>query len=189
MKYSYSLLSAVLSILLLASSCSQDKPSNTSDATQSTETTETPKENTSTPAAPVESTSATDTEQKAISSANNTLTASTYTEFPTGVDRCSCRYAASKAAFEKGEWLHTYDSKITGFMTIEGKMNDLRMSQSLDRSDGSSERKFSNADFNVVVDVSQVGKVKEVVQHSGIITVTDNKGKTYTSTVYGECGC
>lgn len=196
MNLSTNILLVLVCTLFLATACHQDKPTSAEDTSRTAETTaveqsvtsnETPSANSDTGAeseTPTASNLSVGTSQS-----GNKLTVTPYSEFPPEIDGCSCYYSTSQSEFKKSNWIYTYDYQILAFMNIDGRMNRLRLNQSLDRNDGSSERKLSNEDYQVVVDVKQVGQVDETFQHSGTIKVTASDGKTFVSPIYGECGC
>jgi hypothetical protein len=48
---------------------------------------------------------------------------------------------------------------------------------------------FSCKEFDLIIDIEQVGQIDETWQQKGTLKLTTKDGKTVTKNIVGECGC
>ncbi len=122
--------------------------------------------------------------------AENEFTIDTFSTFPPEIDGCSCYFSNDSTEFKKGEYIYMNDYAQTSFLKVNGVLT-----------------KFAQTDFKEIDSLNVIAKYKsdnyemtieskdgiqngdETWLKTGVIKLTDKKGKTITKTFYGECGC
>lgn len=124
--------------------------------------------------------------------AENKITVGTFTDFPSDIDGCSCYFSQSDADFKAKKYVYADNYENIAFVNINGAIVKLT------RPDAKSEKSandkhviktFSNADYEVTVDINQVKHQDEVWQYKGTLTIKPKTGQVTTINIQGECGC
>lgn len=120
------------------------------------------------------------------------ITVGTFSEFPPEIDGCSCYFSQSEADFKAKKYIYVDNYENAAFVNINGTM--VKVTRPDAKSEKSTNEKhviktFSNADYEVIVDINQVKHVDEVWSYTGTLTIKPKTGAATTINIQGECGC
>jgi hypothetical protein len=74
-------------------------------------------------------------------------------------------------------------------MHINGILTKFKLINSKQISKNHQIKTFDNKDFELIIDIIQVGQIDETWQQKGTLKLTRKGSKTITKDIYGECGC
>lgn len=108
--------------------------------------------------------------------------------FPSEVDGCSCYFATDKENFNNEKYIYVDDYGNNAFLHLNGKQVKIKMEEG-DFDPEHFTKTISNEDYTVTLSGKKLKEVEELMVFEGDITIKSTNGATYTSSVYGECGC
>jgi hypothetical protein len=109
--------------------------------------------------------------------------------FPKEIKECSCYFAASKADFENERYIYADDAGKTAYMMLDGKRLALNLISSSDMEvDEQLTKEIENDDYKISVKGKKI-KGEEALLFEGTLTIEKPDGTTFTTPIYGECGC
>ncbi len=112
-----------------------------------------------------------------------------FSEFPEGIDGCSCYFSQHTSALESGSYIFVTDFENLGFMMLNDKMVEFKLEGTTELKDGKLMERWSNPHFNLIKKTKATGQLDETWQHTGTITIQPKNGTSIESTIVGECGC
>jgi hypothetical protein len=113
----------------------------------------------------------------------------TFSTFPPEIDGCSCYFSNNEKEFKNNIYVYVDDYQDTSFVRINGIMTKFKLVDSKQISEKHLIKKYDNKDFELIIDIKQVGQLDETWQQKGTFKLTRKGGKTITKNIYGECGC
>ena len=116
------------------------------------------------------------------------LNIDTFSTFPPEIDGCACYFSTNETEFNNHTYIYADDYQNTAFVSINGVMTKFELSTS-NNSDEHSIETFVNDEYEIIIDLKQVGQLDETWQKEGTLTITPKNGKEIVKTIYGECGC
>jgi len=109
--------------------------------------------------------------------------------FPKEIKECSCYFAASKADFENERYIYADDAGKTAYMMLDGKKLAMNLISSSDMEvDELLTKEIENDDYKISVKGKKI-KGEEALLFEGTLTIEKPDGTTFTTPIYGECGC
>jgi hypothetical protein len=117
------------------------------------------------------------------------ITIDTFSAFPPEINGCSCYFSANENEFKNSIYLYADDYENTSFVRINGMMTTFKLKDSKEVSEKHVIKKYDNNNFELIIDIQQVGQLDETWQQKGTLTLIKKGGKTITKNIYGECGC
>ncbi len=109
--------------------------------------------------------------------------------FPKEIKECSCYFAASKADFENERYIYADDAGKTAYMMLDGKRLAMNLISSSDMEvDELLTKEIENDDYKISVKGKKI-KGEEALLFEGTLTIEKPDGTTFTTPIYGECGC
>ncbi|WP_312511608.1 hypothetical protein [Chryseobacterium culicis] len=109
--------------------------------------------------------------------------------FPKEIKECSCYFAASKTDFENERYIYADDAGKTAYMMLDGKRLALNLISSSDMEvDEQLTKEIENDDYKISVKGKKI-KGEEALLFEGTLTIEKPDGTTFTTPIYGECGC
>jgi hypothetical protein len=129
-------------------------------------------------------------EKKEITQNIEPLRIDTFSTFPDEIDGCSCYFSNDSTEFEQGKYIYMNDYAEISFMKINGILTKFTQTEFKEKDKTTFVAKFISDKYNLTIEVKR-GKQngEETTLQSGTIKLIDKKGKTITTTFYGECGC
>jgi hypothetical protein len=125
-----------------------------------------------------------------IKSDDQSLTIDTFSTFPPEIDGCSCYFSNDSTEFKKGEYVYMNDYAQISFLKINGVLTKFTQTDFKEIDSLNVKAKYQNDNYEMTIDVKDgIQNGDETWLKTGIIKLTDKKGKTVTKTFYGECGC
>jgi len=121
---------------------------------------------------------------------NQVLAIDTFSAFPPEIDGCSCYFSNNALELKKGQYIYIDDYAQTSFLKINGILTkftqiDFKEIDSLKRI-----AKYKNDNYKMIIQTKDgIQNGDETWLKTGTIKLTDENGKTITTTFYGECGC
>ncbi|WP_419868558.1 hypothetical protein [Chryseobacterium sp. CT-SW4] len=109
--------------------------------------------------------------------------------FPKEIKECSCYFAKNKADFEAEKYIYADDAGKTAYMQLDGQrtvMNLLSSSGMEGEEDLSKE--IENENYKITVKAKKI-KGDEALLFQGSMTIEKSTGETFTTPIYGACGC
>lgn len=121
---------------------------------------------------------------------NQTLTIDTFSTFPSDIDGCSCYFSNDSAEFKRGEYIYMNDYAQTSYLKISGVLTRFTQTDFREIDSLNVRAKYKSDNYDMTIESNRgIQNGDETWLKSGIIKLTDKKGKTVTKTFYGECGC
>ncbi len=109
--------------------------------------------------------------------------------FPKEIKECSCYFAASKADFENERYIYADDAGKTAYMMLDGKKLAMNLISSSDMEvDELLTKEIENDDYKISVKGKKI-KGEEALLFEGTLTIEKPDGTTFSTPIYGECGC
>jgi hypothetical protein len=109
--------------------------------------------------------------------------------FPKEIKECSCYFAASKSDFENERYIYADDAGKTAYMMLDGKRLAMNLISSSDMEvDELLTKEIENDDYKISVKGKKI-KGEEALLFEGTLTIEKPDGTTFTTPIYGECGC
>ncbi|WP_276964511.1 hypothetical protein [Chryseobacterium sp.] len=109
--------------------------------------------------------------------------------FPQEIKECSCYFAASKSDFENERYIYADDAGKTAYMMLDGKRLAMNLISSSDMEvDELLTKEIENDDYKISVKGKKI-KGEEALLFEGTLTIEKPDGTTFTTPIYGECGC
>lgn len=109
--------------------------------------------------------------------------------FPKEIKECSCYFAKSKADFESERYIYADDAGKTAYMMLDGKRLAMNLISSSDMEvDEELTKEIENNDYKISVKGKKI-KGEEALLFEGTLTIEKPDGTTFTTPIYGECGC
>ncbi|KAA2217801.1 hypothetical protein [Chryseobacterium sediminis] len=109
--------------------------------------------------------------------------------FPKEIKECSCYFGVSKADFENERYIYADDAGKTAYMMLDGKRLALNLISSSDMEvDELLTKEIENDDYKISVKGKKI-KGEEALLFEGTLTIEKPDGTTFTTPIYGECGC
>ena len=109
--------------------------------------------------------------------------------FPKEIKECSCYFAISKTDFENERYIYADDAGKTAYMMLDGKRLALNLISSSDMEvDELLTKEIENDDYKISVKGKKI-KGEEALLFEGTLTIEKPDGTTFTTPIYGECGC
>ncbi len=113
-----------------------------------------------------------------------------FSEFPAGIDGCSCYFAESKRKLEAGEYIYVDDSEDTAYMLIKEEMVQFDLTEAAANGENAILKNgTSSGPLSLTLSLKELGQIDETRQYSGTITVKYDTGEAVFQLLYGECGC
>ena len=112
-----------------------------------------------------------------------------FSEFPDGIDGCSCYFSQHSSALESGSYIFVTNFESLAFMQLNDKMVQFKLDETTELKDGKLMERWSNANFTLTKKTMATGQLDETWQHTGTITIKPKNGAAIESTIVGECGC
>lgn len=169
------LLVVLFSILLIISSCSPSEASSDEKTSSEIETDQVSSEE-----------GLVKSKKKSIA---EPIVIGAFSEFPEGIDGCSCYFSQHSSALESGSYIFVTNFEELGFMMLNDKMVKFKLDETVELKDGKLMERWSNANFTLIKKTAATGQLDETWQHSGTISIKPKDGSTIESTIIGECGC
>jgi len=120
----------------------------------------------------------------------NNLTIDTFTTFPSEIDGCSCYFSNNSKEFKKQVYIYVNDYGNISFLKINGKLTKFTQTDFKEIDDHTIEVKATSGDYEFMMTVKHLEQSEnKTIFQSGVITLTDKKGRKITKSFYGECGC
>lgn len=113
----------------------------------------------------------------------------TFTTFPPEISGCACYFSNNQEEFRNRIYIYADDYGKNAFATINGVMTKLTVSKTDTLPDNRSVATFVNEDYEITIDVKQVGQMDETWQKEGTMKIKSVGGKVVAKSIYGECGC
>jgi hypothetical protein len=113
----------------------------------------------------------------------------TFSTFPEEIDGCSCYFSNNENDFKRNVYIYVDDYQEKSFMHINGILTKFKLIDSKQISKNHQLKTFDNKDFELTIDIIQVGQIDETWQQKGTLKLTRKGGQTTTKDIYGECGC
>ncbi|MGH1520467.1 hypothetical protein [Chryseobacterium sp. JK1] len=109
--------------------------------------------------------------------------------FPKEIKECSCYFAKNKADFETEKYIYADDAGKTAYMMLDGKRLAMNLISSSDMEvDETLTKEIENGDYKISVKGKKI-KGEEALLFEGTLTIEKPDGTTFTTPIYGECGC
>ncbi len=112
-----------------------------------------------------------------------------FNDLPEVIDGCACLFSENSAAFRKGEFLYADNLLQTGFVRINGKMQQVVLEESESNPDIEFKIRGKNEEVEIKLDLRKSDQIDYVGSYFGILEVETKDGRTARKTVFGECGC
>jgi hypothetical protein len=128
-------------------------------------------------------------EEAEKTSINEPIVIGAFSEFPEGIEGCSCYFSQHTSALESGSYIFVTNFESLGFMMLNDKMVEFKLEETTELTDGNLKERWSNSNFTLIKKTKATGQLDETWQHTGTITIKPKKGSTVESTIVGECGC
>ncbi len=121
---------------------------------------------------------------------NRTLSIDTFSTFPPEIDGCSCYFSNDSTELQKHNYIYANDYAETSFLKINGVMIKFTQTDFKEIDSLNVKAKYKSDNYELTIESKDgIQNGDETRLKSGIIKLTDKKGKTLTKTFYGECGC
>lgn len=109
--------------------------------------------------------------------------------FPKEIKECSCYFAKNKTEFESEKYIYADDAGKTAYMMLDGKRLAMNLISSSDMEvDEELTKEIENDDYKISVKGKKI-KGEEALLFEGTLTIEKPDGTTFTTPIYGECGC
>ena len=119
-----------------------------------------------------------------------TLTIDTFSTFPPEIDGCSCYFSNDSTEFKKGEYIYVNDYAQTSFLKINGVLTKFTQTDFKKIDSISVKAKYKSDNYEMTIESKDgIQNGEETWLKTGIIKLTNKKGKTVTKKFFGECGC
>ena len=128
-------------------------------------------------------------EEPETTSIDEPIVIGAFSEFPEGIEGCSCYFSQHTSALESGSYIFVTNFESLGFMMLNDKMVEFKLEETSELSDGKLMERWSNPRFNLIKKTKATGQLDETWQHTGTITIQPKNGTSIESTIVGECGC
>lgn len=112
-----------------------------------------------------------------------------FSEFPEGIDGCSCYFSQHASALESGSYIFVTNFESLGFMMLNDKIVEFKLEETTELKNGKLMERWTNPKFTLIKKTTATGQLDETWQHAGTITIKPIKGQEIESTIVGECGC
>lgn len=113
----------------------------------------------------------------------------TFSTFPPEIDGCSCYFSNNENEFKSNVHIYVDDYQDASFININGVLTKFKLVDSKQVSEKHLIKKYNNKDFELTIDIKQIGQIDETWLQKGTLKLTRKGGKTITKDIYGECGC
>lgn len=135
-------------------------------------------------------TAAMDSTTKVKTEETAAITIDTFSTFPPEIDGCSCYFSADSAAFNQKSYLYVSDFDKISFVKINGVLTKFQQTETRKISETKSVVNARSDSYELTIEITE-GKQSgdETSLKTGVLTIKDKTGKTFTKTFYGECGC
>ena len=121
---------------------------------------------------------------------NQVMTIDTFSTFPPEIDGCSCYFSNDSTEFNKGEYIYMNDDAQTSFLKINGVLTKFIQTEFKEIDSLTKKTKYKSDNYEMTIESKDsIQNGDETWLKSGIIKLTNKKGRTITKTFYGECGC
>ena len=127
--------------------------------------------------------------EKKDSTLKQSILVDTFSTFPPGIDGCACYFSNSKEEFKNKSYVYVDNYQDTAFVCINGLMTKFKLVDSKEISEKHLIKRFDNDDFELIIDIKEIGQLDETWQQKGSLKLTRKGGKTIIKKIYGECGC
>lgn len=109
--------------------------------------------------------------------------------FPKEIKECSCYFAKNKTEFESEKYIYADNAGKTAYMMLDGKRLAMNLISSSDMEvDEELNKEIENDDYKISVKGKKI-KGEEALLFEGTLTIEKPDGTTFTTPIYGECGC
>lgn len=111
-----------------------------------------------------------------------------FSNLPANVEGCACYFSSNEAAFKEGKFVYTDNANNVAFINLNGTLTQLNQKSNSLRPD-KLVKLFANDQFEVKIDVLNVGQLGDTIQYKGAMTLQPKQGAPVIQFVYGECRC
>ena len=126
---------------------------------------------------------------ESISSKDSQILIDTFSTFPPEIDGCACYFSNDQTEFKNDKYIYADDYGNNAFVSIDGVMTKFVLKKSDTLPGDRSVETFVNDNYEITIDVKQVGQIDETWQKKGTIKIKPKEGKEIIKNIYGECGC
>jgi hypothetical protein len=129
-------------------------------------------------------------DKKEITQSIEPIRIDTFSTFPDEIDGCSCYFSNDSTEFKQGKYIYMNNYAKISFMKINGMLTKFTQTEFKVKDKTTVIAKFISGKYDLIIEVKR-GEQNgdETTLQSGTIKLSDKKGKTVTTTFYGECGC
>lgn len=121
---------------------------------------------------------------------NQSLTIDTFSTFPPEIDGGSCYFSNNPKEFEDGHYIYMNDFAETSFLKINGVLTKFTQTEFKNIDKVTTIAKFKNNRYEMVIEVKDATQTGYGTSFkTGTMKLTDEKGRTVTTSFYGVCGC
>lgn len=118
------------------------------------------------------------------------LTIDTFSTFPPEVEGCSCYFSNNPKEYKEDHYIYMNDFTETSFLKINGVLTKFTQTEFKNIDKETTIAKFKNNRYELVIEVKDGAQTGyETSSKTGTIKLTDEKGRTVTTSFYGVCGC
>lgn len=120
---------------------------------------------------------------------NEQIIIDTFTKFPPEIDGCACSFSNNNVEFQKKKYVFVNDYGDVAFVSINGVMTQFEHKKQEILSSKHSIDIYANDNYEITIDIKQIGQKGETWQQKGILKIKSMTGKEVIKNIYGECGC
>jgi len=122
--------------------------------------------------------------------ANKAFTINTFTNVPKKIAGCSCLFSKDSIDYNNGKYIYVNDFAETSFVTINDTLVKFNQTAYRKADTTAVVAKYISKDYKMMILVKNGEKTgKESISKTGLIKITNAKGKSVKQTFYGKCGC
>ncbi len=126
---------------------------------------------------------------KKESAAEPSILINTFSSIPPDIDGCSCLFSNSREDFKNRIYIYADNYQDDSFININGAQTKFKRFETKQISETHTVKKFSNNNFELIIEMKQVGQLDETWQQEGTLKLIKKSGESITRNIYGECGC
>lgn len=129
-------------------------------------------------------------------SVNKTITktqpfaVTSFSNVPKEIDGCACYFSKESIEFKNNKYVYVNDFAETSFVTINDTLIKFTQTAYRKADTTAAVAKYISRNYKMMILVKDNQTTgKESASKTGVIKITDAKGKSVKQTFYGKCGC
>lgn len=118
------------------------------------------------------------------------FTINTFSDIPKEIDDCTCYFSKDSVDFKNSEYIYVNNFAETSFVKINDTLVKFTQTAYRKADTTAAVAKYISKNYKMIILVkNSIPTANELAYKTGLIKITNAKGKSVKQTFYGKCGC